>query len=62
MNAIDNKAASPVRGARKERIGSVVSCKADKTISVVFERRLRHPLYGKFMKLHKKFAVHDEKK
>ena len=60
MNAIENTTVCAARGTRKERVGSVVGCKADKTISVVFERRLRHPLYGKFMKLHKKFAVHDE--
>lgn len=60
MNAVEITKTSEDRGKRKEKVGSVVSCKADKTITVVFERRLRHPLYGKFMKLHKKFAVHDE--
>jgi small subunit ribosomal protein S17 len=46
---------------RKTRIGKVVSNSSDKTISVYVERRLRHPLYGKFVKKSKKFMAHDEK-
>ena len=46
---------------RKTRIGKVVSNSNDKTISVYVERRLRHPLYGKFVKKSKKFMAHDEK-
>lgn len=38
----------------------VVSNKMDKTISVKVERRVRHPLYGKSVKLSKKFMAHDE--
>ena len=33
----------------------------DKTITVTVERRLRHPIYGKFVKKSKKFMAHDEK-
>ncbi len=38
----------------------VVSSKMDKTIAVKVERRLKHPLYGKFVKRSKKFFAHDE--
>lgn len=48
------------RNLRKTKIGVVVSNKMDKTISVKVERRLMHPLYGKFVKLSKKFFAHDE--
>lgn len=42
-------------------MGVVVSNKMDKTINVKVERRLRHPLYGKSVKMSKKFMAHDEK-
>ncbi|MBI5915976.1 MAG: 30S ribosomal protein S17 [Bacteroidetes bacterium] len=48
------------RKLRKSRTGVVVSNKMTKTISVKVERRLRHPLYGKSVKLSKKFMAHDE--
>ena len=41
-------------------IGEVVSDKMDKTIVVLVERRVKHPLYGKIIRLSKKFHVHDE--
>jgi small subunit ribosomal protein S17 len=40
--------------------GRVVSDKMDKTITVLIERKVRHPLYGKFVKHSKKIHVHDE--
>lgn len=40
--------------------GRVVSDKMDKTIVVLIERKIKHPLYGKFMKRSKKLHVHDE--
>lgn len=40
--------------------GTVVSDKADKTISVLVERRITHPLYGKTIRRSKKYAAHDE--
>ncbi len=46
--------------ARKQRTGIVTSNKMEKTITVSVERRLRHPMYGKFVKKTKKFTVHDE--
>lgn len=49
------------RNLRKTRIGVVTSSKMEKTISVMVERKVKHPLYGKFMKKSKKFHAHDEK-
>jgi small subunit ribosomal protein S17 len=49
-----------IRKLRKSRVGVVVSNKMTKSISVKVERRLRHPLYGKSVKLSKKFMAHDE--
>ncbi|MFH0907765.1 MAG: 30S ribosomal protein S17 [bacterium] len=49
------------RGVRKERSGVVVSDKMDKTIVVMTERRIRHPVYGKEIIRTKKFYAHDEK-
>lgn len=40
--------------------GKVVSNKAEKTISVLVERRVKHPLYGKFIRKSTKFLAHDE--
>ncbi len=39
--------------------GRVVSDKADKTIQVLVERRVKHPLYKKFIKNSKRYAAHD---
>ena len=50
-----------VRKARKERVGKVTSNKMDKSISVMVERRIKHPLYGKFVKKSNSFMAHDEK-
>lgn len=48
------------RNLRKQKIGVVVSTKMDKTVSVMVERRLMHPIYGKTVKRTKKFFAHDE--
>lgn len=48
------------RNARKERIGRVTSNKMQKTITVAVERKVKHPLYGKFQHKTKKLTVHDE--
>jgi small subunit ribosomal protein S17 len=48
------------RNLRKERIGVVVSNKMDKSIVVKVERKVKHPLYGKFVKKSTKFMAHDE--
>jgi len=49
------------RNLRKERTGTVVSDKMDKSITVRVDRKLKHPVYGKFMRKSKKFTAHDEK-
>jgi len=49
------------RNLRKERVGLVTSDKMDKTITVAIERKMKHPIYGKFIKQTKKFKAHDEK-
>jgi small subunit ribosomal protein S17 len=45
---------------KKQRVGLVTSNKNEKTITVMVERKLRHPIYGKFVKRNKKFHAHDE--
>ncbi|MEY3208788.1 MAG: hypothetical protein RL064_819 [Bacteroidota bacterium] len=49
------------RNLRKMRIGVVTSNKMDKTITVAVERKVKHPIYGKFVKKTTKFHAHDEK-
>ncbi len=48
------------RNLRKERIGLVVSNKMDKSITVTIQRKVKHPIYGKFVKKTTKFTAHDE--
>ncbi len=50
-----------VRNLRKTRIGVVTSNKMNKTITVAVERKVKHPIYGKFVKKTTKFHAHDEK-
>lgn len=49
------------RAFRKTRVGKVVSDKMDKTIVVVIEDRVQHPLYKKFINRTYKLKAHDEK-
>jgi len=53
----DNK----VRNLRKERIGVVVSNKMDKTVVIAEKKKMKHPIYGKFVNKTTKFHAHDEK-
>ena len=48
------------RRRRKTRIGIVSSDKMTKTITVTVERKVKHPIYGKFLKKTTKFHAHDE--
>ena len=48
------------RNDRKERIGVVESAKMDKSITVSVRRRMKHPMYGKYMKRSSTFMAHDE--
>jgi small subunit ribosomal protein S17 len=49
------------RKLRKEITGLVTSDKMDKSIVVIVERKVKHPMYGKFVKKSSKFIAHDEK-
>ena len=49
------------RNLRKTRTGLVVSNKMEKSIVVTVERKVKHPIYGKFVKKTTKFMAHDEK-
>jgi small subunit ribosomal protein S17 len=48
------------RNLRKERIGIVVSNKMDKSIVVAVNRKVKHPIYGKFINKTRKLMAHDE--
>ncbi len=48
------------RNLRKVMIGTVVSNKMDKTVTVAVERNVRHPIYGKTVKKTYKLKAHDE--
>ena len=59
--ATDRTTASSERGNRKVREGIVVSNKMDRTIVVEQKRKVRHPLYKRYITLTKKYHAHDEK-
>ena len=49
-----------VRNLRKEKIGVVISDKMEKSIIVAVKRKVKHPIYGKFVNKTTKFHAHDE--
>lgn len=49
------------RGMRKTMVGTVVSDRMDKTVVVVVQRLVKHPLYQKYIRKRKRYKVHDEK-
>lgn len=49
-----------VRKTRRERVGVVVSDSMDKSVVVVVKRKVKHPIYGKFVNKSSKFMAHDE--
>ena len=49
------------RGIRKTMVGTVVSDRMDKTIVVLVQRLVKHPLYQKYIRKRKRYKVHDEK-
>ena len=49
------------RNLRKERVGVVISNKMEKSIVVSEVKKVKHPMYGKFVLKTKKYIVHDEK-
>ncbi len=48
------------KSLRKQRVGVVTSASMDKSITISVQRRLQHPIYGKFVKKTNKFMAHDE--
>ena len=50
-----------IRGNRKTRVGEVVSDRMDKTITVAVNRRVKHPVYGKYISRTSKLMAHDDK-
>jgi small subunit ribosomal protein S17 len=57
----NNTAEAPARNRRKVREGIVVSDKMDKTVVVVVEDRVKHPLYGKVLRRTSRLKAHDER-
>jgi small subunit ribosomal protein S17 len=60
MADMTNTSTTAKRGARKERVGRVVSDKMQKTVVVALERRVAHPVYGKMVKRTVNVKAHDE--
>ena len=48
------------RGMKRQFVGTVVSDKMDKTVIVLVERLVKHPLYHKFIRRRARFTAHDE--
>ena len=59
-NQTEQTAAGIERKNRKVRTGTVTSNKMNKTITVLVERKVKHPIYGKFLKKNSAFHAHDE--
>jgi small subunit ribosomal protein S17 len=59
-NAVPESAAAGERNDRKMMLGTVVSCKMQKTIVVQVDRKVRHPQYEKFVSRRTKLYAHDE--
>ena len=51
---------STTESVKRTRTGRVTSNKADKTVTVLLERQVKHPLYGKYMKRATKVHAHDD--
>jgi small subunit ribosomal protein S17 len=51
---------SSTAAVKRTKVGRVVSDKADKTVTVLLERQVKHPLYGKYIKRSTKVHAHDE--
>jgi small subunit ribosomal protein S17 len=60
MSEVQTETQIELRGRRKTRTGLVTSNKMDKSITVSVERKVKHPIYGKFLKKTTKFMAHDE--
>ena len=51
---------STTESVKRTRVGRVTSNKPDKTVTVLLERQVKHPLYGKYIKRSTKVHAHDE--
>ncbi len=49
-----------IENSGRSLTGTVVSDKMNKTVTVLVERKVKHPLYGKIIRLSKKYHAHDE--
>jgi small subunit ribosomal protein S17 len=58
---MSEQAAAAQTGMRRRLTGKVVSDKMDKTVTVQVDRRMKHPLYGKYVGKSNKYHAHDEK-
>jgi small subunit ribosomal protein S17 len=58
---MSEQAAAAQTGMRRRLTGKVVSDKMDKTVTVRVDRRMKHPLYGKYVGKSNKYHAHDEK-
>jgi small subunit ribosomal protein S17 len=56
----DTKKAEAVKPLKRTLVGRVVSNKMDKTVTVLVERKVKHPVYGKYVVRSTKFHAHDE--
>jgi small subunit ribosomal protein S17 len=59
-NVSENSAVDNEEKKQRTITGRVVSNKMDKTVSVSVERKVKHPLYGKYLRRSTKYMVHDE--
>jgi small subunit ribosomal protein S17 len=48
------------KALKRSKVGRVISDKAEKTVTVMLERQVKHPLYGKYIKRSTKVHAHDE--
>ncbi len=60
MTEVVQEVTTAARAQRKVMVGKVVSAKMQKSISVLVERKHRHPKYGRVVTLSTKFMAHDE--
>jgi small subunit ribosomal protein S17 len=51
---------SATDSVKRSKVGRVISNKAEKTVTVMLERQVKHPLYGKYIKRSTKVHAHDE--
>jgi len=60
MNEAADKQAPGAKGAQRTLVGRVVSNKMEKTVTVLVERKVKHPVFGKYVVRSTRFHAHDE--